>query len=232
MPEKVHALIIIAHPDDESFLFAGTTLKLEEEGKVVGLLCATQGEKGADRLHRNLSETEMAKIRYKELLHACNILKCSCSEFGTYPDGGLDKVDFNQLVTDLVDRINEHQPKIILTFGEEGVTGHKDHIMIGKAALAAAKEANPKPEEVWLASIPGSIIDKFNEHETKRRVHHSHFRNQPLVGVPDKKLFKMDITKYKDQKTKAIEAHESQFVSSLPLELFLENECFEIVKLA
>jgi LmbE family N-acetylglucosaminyl deacetylase len=175
MNEIVHALAIVAHPDDESFLLAGTSLKFAEEGKAVGVICVTRGEKGEDRLKRNLSEEQMAEIRLQELSKACSILKCKCTEHFDHPDGGLDQVNFDDLVKELKTKIEEHQPKIILTFGPEGISGHRDHMIVGKAALIAADQANPKPREAWLMSMPASAIDIFNEHQAKRRVHHSHY---------------------------------------------------------
>ncbi len=231
MHNSIYGLIIVAHPDDESFLFAGTTLQFEDQGKVIGIICATKGEKGADRLNRNLSTFEMAKIRTKELLGACHILNCECKNFYDYPDGGLDQVDFDELVNKLIKDIDRHQPEIILTFGDEGVSGHRDHIAIGKAATKAAMNAENKPKEVWKASIPASMAEDFVIHAEKRRVHHKHYVPTQLVGVPDEKLIKINVSKYKDQKLEAIEAHKSQYIASLIWPQFLEEECFEVIKL-
>jgi LmbE family N-acetylglucosaminyl deacetylase len=232
MPEKLYALAIVAHPDDESFLLAGTSLKFAEEGKEVGVICATRGEKGADRLNRQLSEEEMASIRTEELQKACSLLKCICKKFFKHPDGQLDQVDSDKLISELTEQINRYNPQIVMTFGEEGISGHRDHIAIGKAALAAARLADPKPSEVWLASMPESIIDKFNMHLSQRKVHHAHFHPKELKGVPDEKLLKIDIRKYADIKHQALKAHQSQYMPNLTFDLFLENECFEVIKLA
>jgi LmbE family N-acetylglucosaminyl deacetylase len=230
--EKTHALAIIAHPDDESFLLAGTSLKLKEEGKVVDIICATRGEKGADRLGRSLSLVEMAKIRSSELFSACGILGCKCTKFFDYPDGALDQVNFEELTEILKEQIEKCQPELILTFGPEGVTGHKDHIAIGKAAIEAAKRSTHKPKELWLASIPASEVESFKEHINRRRVHHDHFMQVPLRGIPDEKLVKVDITPFRDQKMAALKAHESQYVDDLTWDYFLKYECFEVIKLA
>jgi LmbE family N-acetylglucosaminyl deacetylase len=229
--KNLYALAIIAHPDDESFLLAGTSLKFAEEGKSVGVICVTRGEKGADRLNRNLTEEQMAEIRSQELQKACNILKCQCTEFGNHPDGRLDQTNFDELVGELVQKINQYQPKIILTFGKEGISGHKDHIVIGKAAVAAAQKSNPKPKEVWLASMPVSAIDDFNAHLTTRKVHHSHFNEHLLKGVPDDQLLKIDISKYAEQKHQALKAHESQYMPSFVLDILQNYECFEVIEI-
>src|SRR3989338_6749515 len=139
MQTSVYALAIVAHPDDESFLLAGTSLKFREEGKEVGIICATHGEKGADRLNRKLTEEQMAQIRTDELHKACGILHCECKRFFEHKDGGVDKDNFDRLVLELTNEINSYQPQIVLTFGEEGISGHRDHITIGKAALQASK---------------------------------------------------------------------------------------------
>lgn len=233
MPNQnpIYALGIVAHPDDESFLFAGTSLKFADEGKDMIVVCATKGEKGADRLNRNLSEEQMAQLRVQELKKACSILRCRCTDYFKYPDGGLEKIDYSKLVEELTQNIEEYRPEIILTFGPEGVSGHRDHIIIGKAAIDAANKSNHKVKEIWLASMPASNIAAFNEHMIKRKVHHTHFQKQVLHGVPDEKLLKINIEKYVDQKREALKAHESQYLPHFYLDIFQKYECFEVIKL-
>lgn len=230
-PQKYFALAILAHPDDESFVLGGTTLKFAAEGKRVGIICATRGEKGADRLNRRLSEQQIAEIRAGELEHACDLLSCSCAKFLSYPDGGLDQINFGQLTADLTGLIDYYQPEIILTFGKEGVSGHKDHIVIGQAATAASQKAAHKVKEIWLASIPSSAIQEFNEHLAERKVHHNHFQREELQGVPDDQLLKIDIKKYASQKHAALKAHESQYLPQFAIDAFMNFECFEVIKL-
>lgn len=227
--KSIYALGIVAHPDDESFLFAGTCLKMSEEGKSMAVISATRGEKGADRLNRKLSMEQMAKIRHLEGEKAAKIIKLSCLEFFNYPDGGLDKADFKELVSRLVKKIEQYKPKVILTFGREGISGHKDHIVIGKATIAAAKRSKHKPHEILLASIPASGIKIFNKHLATRKVHLSHFSHQILKGVPDEKLLKIDIRKYSKQKLRALKAHESQYMPAFVLDALQKEECFEVL---
>ncbi len=231
MVQKLYALAILAHPDDEAFLMAGTCMKLAEEDKQVGVVCATRGEKGADRLNRNLTEEQMAVIRTSELESACRIIGCKCVKFGQYPDGKLSEIDFNQLTADIVAQIEAHQPEILLTFGKEGISGHKDHIVIGQAAMAAARASSWRVKEIWLASIPASAIKQFNEHLAGRKVHHGHFQQQELLGVADDQLLKIDISKYENQKHEALKAHESQYLPAFVLDFLQKYEYFEVIKL-
>jgi LmbE family N-acetylglucosaminyl deacetylase len=229
--QKIYALTIVAHPDDESFVFAGTTLQFEEQGKTVAVICATRGEKGKDRLGRDLNLKQMAEIRTKELLQACSILRCDCKKIMDHADGELEQVDFHQLVQELTNEINLLQPQIILTFGSEGISGHRDHVLIGKAAMEACRKANPKPREIWLASIPASKAENFSRSYGKRKIHHLHFIKNQIKGVADEKLMKVDVSKYKNEKLKAIQSHESQYLAHLVWPPFLEHECFEVIKI-
>lgn len=229
-PNSLYALAIVAHPDDETFLFAGTSLKFAEEGKRMAVICATRGEKGADRLNRKLSMAQMAGIRISEGKKAAKIIKLANLEFFEYPDGGLDRVDFTKLTARLAQKIENYRPKIILTFGKEGISGHRDHIVIGRATIAAVKRSEHKPGKILLASIPASAIKVFNKHLVARKVHLSHFSHQILKGVPDNKLLKIDIAKYASQKLRALKAHESQFMPSFVLGALQKQECFEVIK--
>lgn len=228
---SLYALAIIAHPDDESFLLAGTTLKFKEEGKEIGVVCVTRGEKGIDRHNRQLTPDEMAKIRTQELYTACNILRCDCKKFFNYPDGGLDQIDLGQLVNELTDLINFYRPQIVLTFGQEGISGHRDHITMGSATMEASRKAEAKPSEIWCACIPSSLVEDFSQHLNKQKIHHSHFVKTELKGVADEKITKINIQKYKDTKLAALKAHKSQYAPHLIWPGFLEHEYFEIIKL-
>ncbi len=191
----------------------------------------THGEKGADRLERNLSPEQMGKIRTNEMQTACEILGCKCVDFYNYHDGGLDQISLEELTQKLIPQIEQYSPQIILTFGQEGISGHRDHIMIGEAVLAAARQAHPRPKEVWLASIAASEIKAFNQHLNERKVHRSHFQESELQGVPDEQLLKIDIKKYAAQKLEALKAHQSQYLPHLVWPTLLKYECFEVVKL-
>lgn len=232
---KVYALAIIAHPDDEAFLFAGTSFKFDQQGKSLGIVCATGGEKGDSRLKKKLTKTQLAKVRCDELRAAAKILRADFVKFLNYDDGGLDKINFEKLAGQLSRLIDHYQPKLILTFGREGISGHKDHITIGQAAVAATKKSKHKVSEIWRASLPASVMKTFNKYLLKIRVHHAHFHPHLLKGVPDKRLQKVDIRKFRAKKLQALYCHKSQglppwMVHNFPKvrDHFLSYECFEV----
>lgn len=240
MPIKklIHALSIIAHPDDESFLLAGTSFKFDKEGKSLGIICATRGEKGDSHLSKPMIRKQLAKVREQELKASAKILKADFVKFLNYKDGKLCDCRFEQLISQLTKIIDHYKPQLILTFGKEGISGHKDHITIGNAALSASQQAIHQPREVWRVSQPHSFIKYFNQYLDRIRVHFNHYEPSRLIGIPDKKLLKINIKKYRAKKLQALYCHKSQglppwMVHNFPevRDQFLSYECFEVIKL-
>jgi LmbE family N-acetylglucosaminyl deacetylase len=59
-----------------------------------------------------------------------------------YAEGDLDRVDFDLLVSRIVEPIRMHRPEVILTFGPDGVTGDTDHVVLSRAATRAYLRAS------------------------------------------------------------------------------------------
>jgi LmbE family N-acetylglucosaminyl deacetylase len=235
--KKLDALIFIAHPDDESFLFAGTCAKFVAEKKSVGIICATRGEKGSSHLKKPLTKKQLGQVRAKELKKAAQILKIKSVEFLNYGDGKLVDCNISELVNKLKKKIDKYHPEIVLTFGEEGITGHKDHVCIGKTVLKASRTCKCKPKEIWCAELPKSIIKDFNEHQKTMRANHGHYQYTDMKGKPLNQLHKVNIKPFKNLKLKALAAHISQAsienLNKQPVNLknfFLSAEYYKILK--
>src|SRR5690349_20205376 len=70
-------IVVLAHPDDESFPLGGTLAKYATEGAEVILVCATKGEAGIP----GLPAEETAHLRERELRAAADILGLSDVRF-------------------------------------------------------------------------------------------------------------------------------------------------------
>ncbi len=75
-------LVILAHPDDESFAVGGTLAKFAKQGVRVILICATRGEAGIS----GMKPEEVGKIREGELREAAKHLGIEVYFLG-YRDG-------------------------------------------------------------------------------------------------------------------------------------------------
>jgi len=167
-------LCITAHPDDEAGAFGGALLHYHDQGAKTGVICLTPGQAATNRGHAT-SDEHLSEIRRAEFDQAAKLLKLDYAEVLNYQDGKLDRTDFNAVVDDLVLRIRDFRPQVILTLGGEGaITGHPDHTMAGLFATAAFHWAGRadrfkhqlthgrkpyRPQKLyyatWLFTIPG-----------------------------------------------------------------------------
>lgn len=122
-------LCVTAHPDDEAGSFGGSLLLYHERGVQTFVICLTPGQSAT---HRGsfTGEEELAAVRRKEFVAACEHLKVTKGEVLNFLDGGLDRENLYEVVGQLVLRIRQIRPHVVITFGSEGaVTAHPDHSM-------------------------------------------------------------------------------------------------------
>lgn len=133
-------LVITAHPDDEAFGMAGTLAKAAAAGAHTALICATRGEAGQSA---GLAETReaLAALRSKELRCSAATLKINNLILLTYPDGGATGWDMDALVRELAAHIRRIAPDVVITFDDQGITRHPDHMAVHQAVHQALNGA-------------------------------------------------------------------------------------------
>lgn len=183
-------LVILAHPDDESFAVGGTLAKYAHQDVQVILLCATCGEAGIS----GVEPEEAGDIRERELRRAVEHLGIEVYFLG-YPDGGLAQSKLDALLETIACWIDLVQPQVILTFGPDGVSGHPDHVTISNIVTQAYDQLYNKGMLLYIhpseATVLGCGVSISNTEDGK-----------PLVEV--------DISDYKLEKIRAIQSHASQ----------------------
>lgn len=146
------ALVVTAHPDDESFLMAGVIHRIVATGGVVWLLCATAGEQGrayvAEELHTTLGE-----LRQNELQNAVSILGVNQFRMLGMPDGRV-REHVAPLTDTCLQVIDEMLPNVVLSFNADGFTGHSDHVVVHDAARAACMSAGVPFAKVCMPPAP------------------------------------------------------------------------------
>jgi N-acetylglucosamine malate deacetylase 2 len=207
-------LVILAHPDDESFAVGGTLAKYAQQGIQVILLCATRGEAGIE----GMGAEEAGAIREVELRRAAKHLGIEVHFLG-HLDGQLSKVKPRELLEQISCWIDTVQPQVIITFGPDGVSGHPDHVTISKTVTQAVEQYFPKVCLLFIAPSEATVLGCGVSASTADL-------NKPLISV--------DISKYKVEKILAIQSHVSQHP---PLQGKAEDEvekiaCHEIFSVA
>ena len=202
-------LAIYAHPDDESFGFAGTAMKLIEAGHEVGLATLTRGEAG--RWHPkptgSWEPAELARQRAKEWHGAVRTIGIQHAWLLRWPDGGVANVDPDRITAQLVRIIRSFRPNVIVTFGPDGAgSEHDDHAATSRLATRAFR---------WAAS-PGVLPGAGRPHRAQRLYYGTapegarSLRGRRPAGYLSP-THVVDISGYMDRKTQAFENHRSQF---------------------
>jgi LmbE family N-acetylglucosaminyl deacetylase len=128
-------LVVVAHPDDESFALGALIDRHVRLGAVVSVLCLTRGE--ASTL--GAETDDLAAQRDGELSAASRALGCARTTLLAHPDGALADLDPRILQTAVEAEVRQTRPDGILVLDPAGgVTGHPDHRAASLAALAVA----------------------------------------------------------------------------------------------
>ncbi len=136
---------IFAHPDDESFGFAGTAMKLVDRGHEVGLVTLTRGERGRWYGRHPLYSWQpraLAAERAKEWRGAVRTMGLPRSWLLRWPDQGLASAPAQRLTRQLARIIRDFRPDLVITFGPEGAgSEHDDHAATSRLASRAFRWA-------------------------------------------------------------------------------------------
>ena len=157
-------LAIWAHPDDEAYLGAGLMTAVAKGGGRVVSVTASIGERGTDDPSADAAQ-RLARTRRHELEQSLAVLGAERPIVLGYPDGGCDQVPDRLGARRVASLIEEFRPQIVLSFGPDGVTGHRDHLAVGRwTALAVAAQGRPpalvttSAASVW----PGDIVKRMH----------------------------------------------------------------------
>jgi LmbE family N-acetylglucosaminyl deacetylase len=216
-------VLLLAHPDDESFFAAGTIAQAVAQGVRVGLLCGTRGERGATG---NLCTIEeLPGVREAELRESARLLGIQELEFLPFQDQQLARAPVDEVRRAIVGMIRRLRPEVAFTFDPEGANQHTDHMAISRFAMdgiAAAADPRWYPElgaphsverVLWPATVRVWGLGELAQAGS-------------LPGVD----YLIDIRRYRDVKEAALRAHRTQWPGLS--KLFLANptamdwECF------
>jgi mycothiol S-conjugate amidase len=171
---KLRLMAVHAHPDDESSKGAATMARYVREGAEVLVATMTGGERGSvlnKAMDRPEVLADLPNIRRAEMARAREILGVEQRFLGfvdsglpegdplpPLPEGSFGLVPLAEAAAQLVGRVRELQPHVILTYDESGGYPHPDHIkthQVAVEAFEAAADPDRYPEaggEPWQPS--------------------------------------------------------------------------------
>ena len=192
-PDWKRVLVVVAHPDDESFALGALLDRLVQDGADVAMLCLTRGEAstlGADA-------DDLPAARAAELAAAGAVIGITSTTALAHPDGGLASLEPTALAADIDRHVESIRPDGILVFDPvSGVTGHPDHAAASLAAIAAAERWG-LPVLGW--ALPQAVADTLNAEY-----------GSAFAGYPTEELLEVVVDRRRQRM--AIACHASQAV--------------------
>src|SRR5487761_1165145 len=137
LPAWRSVLVVVAHPDDETFGLGAVIDAMTSAGSAVHVLCFTRGE--ASTL--NERDADLPAARAEELRQASAELGVASCTLLDYPDGGLAAVPRPELEAQVTGLAARHGADGLLVFDDTGITGHRDHQAATAAAVSAGRPA-------------------------------------------------------------------------------------------
>lgn len=156
-------LSVWAHPDDETYLCGGLMARAVRAGSRVVCITATRGEQGSPDEDRWPSGPALAEVRTRELEAALDVLGVTEHHWLDYPDGGCADMDKDEAVRRVAAVMAEVGPDTVLTFGPDGMTGHDDHISVGRWATEAVGQVSPNSTALHYATHSPEWLARFRE---------------------------------------------------------------------
>jgi LmbE family N-acetylglucosaminyl deacetylase len=214
---ETRMLVVVAHPDDETFGCGSLLAHAAARGVTTVVVCATRGEAGTPAPGRGLDDADLAVVREAELRAAAALLGVEEVELLTWTDSGmegdpgagtlvaapLDNVA--DAVAELIDRV---RPAVILTL--DGSDGHRDHVQIRDATLLAAERSTWRTPRVYLQCLPRALMRRWIEELAAKQPDSEHLALSDL-GTPDDRITTViDTSDHLEAREKAIALHASQ----------------------
>ena len=152
LPDWDAALVVVAHPDDESFGLGAVLSHLVARGTTVDVLCLTRGE--ASTLHGVAGD--LSEIRAHELRAAADALGVRAVVLRHLPDGGLADLDPSLLDDEVEQVLSATRFDAVVTLDITGISGHPDHIATTASAVRTAARRD-LPVLAW--TLPEEICE-------------------------------------------------------------------------
>ena len=152
------ALAIFAHPDDESLACGGTLARLSDAGVRVVLVCATRGERGGTVDPALVPDGDLGHVRSNELRQAANVLGIAEVVMLQYRDGELRSFVADPLHDDIVAVIRSYRPEIVITFAEDGLYWHLDHIGVHERTYDAVTSLGADAPALYYVTMPPGVM--------------------------------------------------------------------------
>ena len=220
-------LAVFAHPDDESLACGGTLARLADEGAHVVVVCASHGERGSNE--GPVQDAALACERAHEMREAARALGAAEVHLWSHPDGDLCWAEVGLFNAELVLMMRRRRPAAVITFGEDGLYWHPDHIGVHERVLTAVRSLGADAPPLYYVSMPHGAMPAIVDSARARGwtpPAKGFWSLDPnsfgLFAAPH--TIAVDVTPHVPQKRAAIAAHRSQMGDDSPFSQMSDAE--------
>lgn len=180
------ALVIAAHPDDETIGCGGTIAKMVRDGWHVDVAIMTKATPELSRRYADPQEADA--IREREADKACDVLGVQDLFFANFEEVHLSTHPFPAIVDWIGDLIRERQHELILTHSTGDL--HQDHRALAEATVIATRPYVRPPSLRWVISYRSDVL--------------------PFLTSPFRPSLFVDVTSTITAKLRALDAYKSE----------------------
>jgi LmbE family N-acetylglucosaminyl deacetylase len=207
-------LLVVAHPDDETFGCGSLLLAAAAAGWSTTVVCATRGEAGEPAPGADLGGRPLAEVREAELREAADLLGVArlvllgltdSGMDGEPPAGSLCAADPAAVAAAVRAVADDVDPDVVVSL--DAADGHRDHARVRDAAVAVAAE---RGVPAYLQALPRSLMTRWAAHMAEARPEMAHLRYAEL-GTPDEQVaLVLDTSAHLQARERAIAVHATQ----------------------
>jgi LmbE family N-acetylglucosaminyl deacetylase len=213
-------LAVFAHPDDESLACGGTLAVLADAGARVVVMCASHGERGSEA--GPIRDDALGCRRARELCAAADALGLAEIRLFSHPDGELRWANVTEFNAEIVLFLRRHPTAAVITFGQDGLYWHPDHIGVYERVVTAISMLGREAPPLYFVSMPKGVMSEIVGAAVARGW------TPPSRGfwsiapgsfglLADPHTIEVNVQPVLQRKLDAILAHESQMGSGHPL---------------
>lgn len=212
-------LVVVAHPDDETFGCGSVIASAAARGARVTVVCATRGEAGEPPAGAGPVDGDLGAAREAELREAARLLGASDVEVLGYHDSGFDgplapgalcTVDASVLAEAVTEVVTRVDPDAVVTL--DGSDGHRDHVHLRDATTAAVQRGGRPETRLYHSCLPNSLMRRWLEEMEGLRPDTAYLGLDPAtLGRADDDLTTVvDAAAHLEVREAAIAVHRSQ----------------------
>jgi LmbE family N-acetylglucosaminyl deacetylase len=207
-------LVVVAHPDDETFGCGSLLMHAAARGARTAVVCATRGEAGEVMDGVPVPPGGLGELREAELRTAAAALGVAEVALLGFADSGLEGPAAPESLAGAAaeavthafrDAIARHAPDVVVTL--DGSDGHRDHVRV-RDAVTDLLVGTGTP--VYLSCLPRSLMQAWARHHAEDESKAA-YTSQLEIGTPDEHLTTLvDTSAFLDRRHEAIALHRSQ----------------------